>query len=110
MKTLKFKPHLVEPIISGAKTITWRLFDDKDLQAGDHLELINFEDGKKFAEAEIIGIREKKIDDLTDGDLKENNYINRDQVIELNKRYYGDGIGAETVAKIIEFKLLLASK
>ena len=28
MKTLKFMPHLVAPVLSGEKTSTWRLFED----------------------------------------------------------------------------------
>jgi hypothetical protein len=34
MKTLKFKPHLVEQILTGTKTSTWRLFDDKNIMGG----------------------------------------------------------------------------
>jgi len=35
MKTVKFRPDLAQLIMDGKKTTTWRLFDDKDLQAGD---------------------------------------------------------------------------
>ena len=56
MKTLKFRHHLVKEILVGRKTTTWRLFDDKDLSVGDPLELLDWESGKKFAEAEIVGI------------------------------------------------------
>jgi len=31
MKTLKFREKLSKLILSGKKTTTWRLFDDKDL-------------------------------------------------------------------------------
>jgi hypothetical protein len=41
MKKLKFRHHLVKEIVTGSKTVTWRLFDDKDLQVGDELELID---------------------------------------------------------------------
>lgn len=34
-KTLKFTPELSAKILSGEKTSTWRLFDDKNLQKGD---------------------------------------------------------------------------
>ena len=41
MKTLKFEPELAEKILSGEKTTTWRLWDDKALKAGDSVEFIN---------------------------------------------------------------------
>jgi hypothetical protein len=106
MKKLKFKPHLIQPILDGTKTITWRLFDDKNLQVGDHLELINSETGEKFAEVEIIGSREKQIKDLTDDDLRNNSYRDRTHVMEVNRECYGDMVNDQTVVKIIEFKLL----
>ena len=43
MKTLKFAPPLAKMILEGNKTATWRLFDDKDLQPGDKLNLQNGE-------------------------------------------------------------------
>ena len=110
MKTLKFKPHLIEQTLNGVKTITWRLFDDKDLRIGDNLELINSENGEKFAEAEIIDSQEKKIKDLTEDDLRKNSYRDKLQVMEVNKKYYGDKVDNDTTVKIIEFKLLQARK
>lgn len=104
IKTIKFKPHLIKPILDGAKTVTWRLFDDKDLQNGDSLEFINSENGEKFAEAEIVNSQEKKILELTDSDLAYNNYQDRAQVLALNSKYYGKKVGNSTIVKIIEFK------
>jgi hypothetical protein len=42
MKTLKFRDYLVPLILSGSKTATWRLFDDKDLAKGDAIQLLEF--------------------------------------------------------------------
>jgi hypothetical protein len=33
MKTLKFYDNLIPLILSGEKTSTWRIFDDKNLSA-----------------------------------------------------------------------------
>jgi hypothetical protein len=35
------------------------LFDDKDLKVGDKIELLYWETKEKFADAEIIEVREK---------------------------------------------------
>ena len=41
MKTLKFTPELCGQILTGTKTSTWRLFDDKNLTVGDELTFVN---------------------------------------------------------------------
>ena len=69
MKSLKFMPYLIEQILSGAKTATWRLFDDKALSRGDKLEFINQESGEKFADAEISNIKEKELGLIVDEDF-----------------------------------------
>lgn len=48
MKTIKFRPALAKLIIEGKKTTTWRLFDDKNLQVGDVVELVNWETKEVF--------------------------------------------------------------
>ena len=106
MKKLKFKPYLIDEIISGRKTITWRLFDDKNLQENDVLECINSDTGEKFAEVKIINVIEKTIKELNDNDLRENSYVNYEQVMEVNKRLYGESVDKNTTIKIIKFKLL----
>ena len=57
-KTLKFDSNLVPKILSGDKTSTWRLFDDKDLKVGDNLILIEKETGKEFAKAVITEVED----------------------------------------------------
>jgi hypothetical protein len=110
MKTLKFKPHLIRGVLDGNKTITWRLFDDKDLQEGDKLECLNSENGNKFAEVEIIKVENKRVEELTEEDLKRNEYRDNNHVLELNKKYYGNQVNINTIVKIIEFKLLTTKK
>lgn len=105
-KTLKFKPHLISRILDGSKTITWRLFDDKDLQKGDQLLLAHSDTGEIFAKAIIVVIHEKEIRNLTKSDLAENGYRDMTEVHELNRKYYGDRVNDETMVKIVEFALL----
>lgn len=68
MKTLKFKPHLVEQILDGSKTSTWRLFDDKDLQIGDKLEFINKDTLEIFGTAKIKNVIIRTLGTLEDSD------------------------------------------
>jgi hypothetical protein len=106
MKTLKFKPNLVEIILSGQKTVTWRLFDDKNLTVGDELEFVNKATLEKFADAVIVGIREKRLGDIEGRDFEgHETYESRDGMIKEMMSNYGDKITGDTMVKIIEFKL-----
>ncbi len=107
MKTLKFRQVLAKEILDGRKTITWRLFDDKDLKVGDKLDFLEWETKNKFAEAEIIGIREKKLVDIEDEDLEgHEKFKDKEEMLETYKKYYGDRTSVDTVVKIISFNLL----
>lgn len=106
MKTLKFKHHLVEGIIAGKKIATWRLFDDKDLRVGDQLELIDVQTKEKFAQAEITGVKEKKLGELVENDFEgHEKYKNRADMLKHYREYYGNGVTLNTIVKIINFKL-----
>jgi hypothetical protein len=107
MKTLKFAQHLVIPVLSGEKTSTWRLFDDKDLQTGDKLLFVNKETGKEFAQATILSTKEKKLSELVDSDFEgHEKFESEEKMYEAYRMYYGDRVTPETVVKIIKFKLI----
>lgn len=104
MKTLKFKSYLAQRILSGEKTGTWRLFDDKDLQVGDELEFFDSETKEKFGNAKIITLVEKTLGTLTDEDWKgHERYGSEEAMYEHFKAYYGDKVGLDTPLKIIHF-------
>jgi len=106
MKTLKFAANLVPLVLSGEKTVTWRLFDDKDLQEGDELELVNRETGEVFARARITSVRVKKLGETTevDGEGHEK-YESQEQMLQMMRRYYVEPVTLETEVKIIKFVL-----
>lgn len=106
MKTLKFYPHLVPLVLSGEKTSTWRLFDDKDLQKGDALSLVDKSNGKEFAQAAIVSVREKKLEDLDDSDFNgHERFESEEKMYEAYRKYYGDRVTPQTIVKMVEFKL-----
>ncbi|MFA6325278.1 MAG: ASCH domain-containing protein [Candidatus Paceibacterota bacterium] len=107
MKTLKFMPNLVPLVISGEKTSTWRLFDDKDLQKDDNLLLIDKITGKEFAKAIIVKIEEKKLKDLEGNDFNgHGKFESEEKMYETYKFYYGDKVNSDTIIKMVDFKLL----
>lgn len=107
MKTLKFRPSLVETILSGEKTSTWRLFDDKDLQEEDIVEFLNWETGKKFADAKIEKITLSSLGNLTDKDWEgHERFENDEEMYKTYKSYYGKEVDSETELKILKFSLI----
>lgn len=110
MKRLKFKNDLVPLVLDGSKTVTWRIFDDKDLQAGDQLSFVDSITEEEFAKAEIIAIREKKLGEITEEDFKEGHerYRDQDEMLATYRSYYGETVDSGTVIKVINFKLLEA--
>ena len=104
MKTLKFKPHLVEKILSGEKTSTWRLFDDKDLQIGDELVFINKETGKEFGKAKITHLKVKTLGTLTNEDWDgHERYSSEEEMYKHYHGYYGDKVNKDSELKILDF-------
>jgi hypothetical protein len=83
------------------------LFDDKDLKAGDRVELLCWETKEKFADAEIIEVWEKKLNEIEDADYCGNEkYASQEKMYETFRKYYGDKVNQDTLVKIIRFELI----
>lgn len=107
MKQLKFRSHLVPLVLSGEKTVTWRLFDDKNLSVGDTIEFFDSETGEKFAQAEATQVREKSFKELTDEDFEgHEKFSSPEEMMKTYKENYGDQVTMDTLIKMIDFKLL----
>jgi hypothetical protein len=106
-KYLKFEEDLVPLILSGKKTTTLRLFDDKDISEGDHLRLIDKDNGEEFARADVTMVYEKKFGDLNEDDLAgHEQYESFLHMREKFHQYYGERVNDETLVKIIRFRLV----
>lgn len=105
-KSLKFKPHLADQIRAGIKTITWRLFDDKDLQSGDIVDFYENGQDQPFAYAEVTNVRVKSLGALEDADwVGHEKFASDEEMYETYRRYYGSTVGPDTEVKIVAFKL-----
>jgi hypothetical protein len=104
MKSLKFAPHLVEKILSGEKTSTWRLFDDKNLQEGDNLIFLNKETGEEFGTAIIIQSSTKTLGALEESDwIGHEKFKSTEEMYSTYRQYYGDKVSPATEVKLISF-------
>jgi len=105
-KTLKFNSKLVPLILSGRKTSTWRLFDDKNLSEGDHITLKEFGLEDSFAKAIVSRVVVKRFDELTKDDkLGHESYTSDDDMYKTYSDYYNTSVGPKTAVKIIWFEL-----
>jgi hypothetical protein len=108
MKTLKFNEKLVPLVLSGEKTSTWRVFDEKDLTVGDELTLINKQTMEVFTEAVIVGVEEKQLKDITremEVASGHETFESDEERLRVYKSYYGDEVTNDTVVKMIQFEL-----
>lgn len=105
-KLIKFVPHLIPLVLSGEKTSTWRLFDDKDLLVGDNLILINKATGEEFAKARIVKVNEKSLGELTNDDFDGHEKFESPEImLDTYRGYYGEKVDVNSVVKMIDFIL-----
>lgn len=106
MKTLKFKEKLSKLILSGEKTTTWRLFDDKDLQVGDEVSFLVKETLEEFAQAKLIEVKETTFENLTADDFDgHEKFDSKEQMYKVYSGYYQRDVDKNSPVKIIKFKL-----
>lgn len=106
-KRLHFAPDLINMVLSGIKTVTWRLWDDKNLRKGDCVDFLENGTEKHFATARITKVVEKKLGEITDDDKKGHEVIKNVQEMYVRySKYYGRKVYPSTVVKVIKFKLI----
>jgi len=106
MKQLKFSEPLPKMVLGGQKNTTWRINDDKQITVGDKLSLC-YNDGREFAKAEIIWVKETTFQNLTKEDTEgHEKFSSIEEMYETYFRYYNMKVGPETRVQIIKFRLL----
>ncbi len=104
MKTLKFKSHLVEQILAGTKTSTWRLYDDKDIQSGDIIDVFNKDTGDQFGIVTVTDVNCKTLGSLVETDwIGHERFPTEAAMYAEYRSYYSEDIGPDTEVKIIHF-------
>lgn len=107
MKSLKFRSYLVPLVLSGQKNATWRLFDDKDIQVGDEVELLEFVTNRHFADAKVTIVVEKPLGELTEADKAgHEGFVSNEEMYSTYETYYQQPVGPKTIVKIIWFELV----
>ncbi|HAP73778.1 TPA: hypothetical protein DCZ46_00720 [Candidatus Campbellbacteria bacterium] len=107
MKTLKFRKKLADMILSNTKDTTWRLFDDKDLSAGDEISFLVWETGEEFKRAKILDVNETTFGKLTDEDWNgHEKFESEKEMYETYSGYYHRPVDENSPVKVIKFELI----
>lgn len=107
MKILKFREELSKLILSGKKTTTWRLFDDKDLHRVEVVSFVVWESGKEFAHAELISVIETLLGKLTKEDFEGHEpFSSMNEAYDKFSLYYHCSVDENTPVKIIKFSVI----
>ena len=106
MKTLKFIPSQIEPILNGLYNTTWRLADEKNIQVDDEIQFINSENGNVFTQIIVDKVTTKRIEDISSYDIQgHESYGSIEDIIAVFKKYYGPDITTKSLVKIIKYHL-----
>lgn len=106
MKQLKLKSWMKDDLLTGKKTKTWRMFDEKNLGLGDEVQFVDSETNQTIAVAVITEVVEKKFGEISEVDFDGHNpYPSREAMLETYRDYYGDRVNWDTVIKMITFQL-----
>ena len=107
MKKLKFFTNLIPLIVSGEKTVTWRLFDDKDLKSGDEVIFLDSELGQPFAKAVLVEVEEKIFKEVSEEDKDgHEKFKTNEEMLKTYSDYYKTEVSLDTSLKIVRFKIL----
>jgi hypothetical protein len=106
-KTLKFKPELAKLILSGQKTSTWRLWDDKNMQAGDTVNFLIKDNLEHFATAQITETCVWDLGSLSNEEkFGHETYASEEEMYKVFSGQYGREVNAQTPVKVIWFELI----
>jgi ribonuclease HI len=112
MKTLKFNHEDAEEILTGRKSTTWRLYDDKDISVDDTLKVLdkvqedNPASWKVIGQGKVTEIVEKKLGRLTREDMTmagHREFKSLEDALKTYQGYYGERVNIDTPVKIIHF-------
>ena len=111
MKTLKFDHEFAQQILSGKKSATWRLYDDKDLSVNDLVKIIDkvMPDDEKtwqvIGEAKVNEVVEKKLQDVTNSDMAGHEvFAFKEAMLDTYRQRYGDRVTLDEPVKMVYFK------
>ncbi|MFB6144497.1 MAG: ASCH domain-containing protein [Candidatus Nanohaloarchaea archaeon] len=103
---IRFEEELVDLILDGEKDTTWRLWEERDVSPGQKVSLTDTS-GERFAEAEILWVKDTTFSDLTEEDIEgHESYESKEEMYRTYEGYYDREVDGDTEVKVIKFELL----
>lgn len=109
MKALKVNHDLAQSILKGQTSVTWRLYDDKDLSVNDLVQIIDKVDPNRPATWKVIGVAqitkivEKPLGDTDQSEHERGELRTKAQLLKTYREYYGSNVSTQTPVKIVHF-------
>ena len=101
MKSLKFYNGLPELILSGVKTATWRINDEKNISVEDVLSLCRL-NGEEFARAAVVSVKVTTFGKLTDEDkVGHEKYNSEMEMYDKFSSFYNTRVDSNTVSRYL---------
>lgn len=103
-----FDPSLVSLVLSGEKTVTWRLFDRRKWDDNPELLFVQSPENTPFAKAQIVSVERKTFRDMTTEDKQgHESFSSDDEMIATYQKYYGSRgeVTMDTEVTIVRFEL-----
>ncbi len=112
MKTLKLDHSIAQKVRTGERTATWRLYDDKDIQVNDQIELIDKVEPDDPSTWQVIGVAhidlivEKRLSEVNQSDFEGHGPVkSTESLLKAYQKYYGLRVTLDTPVKMIHFSL-----
>ena len=108
VKKLRFYPSLPQKILNGEKDTTWRIGDEKNIQTGDEIRLLNPEEkDREFARAKVLWTKKTTFGRLSEEDREgHESFESEEEMYETYSGYYDTEVGPETEVKVVKFELV----
>jgi len=106
IKKLQFSEPLPQMVLDGIKDTSWRINDEKNITVDDILSLC-YNNGREFARASVIWVKETRFKDFTEEDKEGHEKFSSDaDMYSTYSRYYKIEVTPDTRVKVIKYRLI----
>lgn len=102
-----FKPEHVEPILSGRKTQTRRIWKRRMVKSGGvyWAQTKLFDKESRFARIWCCSVHEERLSDITEQDAIEEGYGSVADYLDALNRIHGSIISPDEIVTVVKFKV-----
>lgn len=113
MKQLKFEHQFAQAVKTGDKSATLRVHDDKDINVGDMLQLVDKVDRDYPTTWEVTGeLHVNEIEQIALEKLSKEHFVSAEsfkdqtEMLQVFRRFYGEHVSESTPVNVIHFSFV----